>query len=617
MRILYFRNISPLNIIKKTLTFFKSMNFFWKLFLIYLFIVVLPITYANYFLVNIFSKNIMEDSANTYSNNNMLLSKNIQYHFNEMDNLVNSMLYNRNIYKLIAQNELYAKMNQQEPYKSWKNTEEIEYYLLSLMMVQPFCLDISIYTQNGFIYHNSKYSRQLNENTKQNYQNLDWFKEAKKRDGKKLFLGTHVQMHLEKGDKVFSLLKMLKTEGMDYIGVVMIDMDYNLFKRMFDTIKFNPGDNMIIADEKGIIVYERYEADIGKPVDPQLMESIYVQNKKYLTADMDSKKYFVTSSTDKTTGWRFISVHSYDNVSKKIDSIRRLTISLMLFSLVMILITYLILTLTFFRPIRDLSNKMIAASKGNFSIRFTQKRSDEVGRIGISFNILIGSIIDLLDKQRQAQIRIRDSEIKALQAQINPHFMYNTLNAIKWMAIEVKAEKIRKMITSLVSLMKNSINKGGALISIEDEIENIKNFVYILNMRYYEKYSLIIETNGNVNKSRILKMLLQPIVENAMLHGFKENQLNERIIRMVCCVSDEKLFIYIIDNGLGMDEDTLNRILSDNEKSDNHFNGIGVYNVLERIKLSYGDPYGIDIKSTPGTGTAVKFTLPFIALEEV
>jgi two-component system sensor histidine kinase YesM len=202
-------------------------------------------------------------------------------------------------------------------------------------------------------------------------------------------------------------------------------------------------------------------------------------------------------------------------------------------------------------------------------------------------------------------------EFKALQAQINPHFLFNTLNHIRWLADIQRADNVRQLVSSLLALLHGSMGKGGEHTTMREEIEHLKHYLEIQEFRYYDKFETFFDIDRRIEDAVILKFLLQPIVENALIHGIAPLQ-GKGLVTIKGYLEGEDLILQVTDNGVGIPEEKLERILDPvEEKSRSRFSGIGLRNVSERIRLHYGSPYGLTVSSLRDLYTTVTVRLPY------
>ena len=248
--------------------------------------------------------------------------------------------------------------------------------------------------------------------------------------------------------------------------------------------------------------------------------------------------------------------------------------------------------------------------KGNFDIQVNIESSNEIGQLSKRFNRMTTVIKELMFQNITEQELKRKSELKALQAQINPHFLYNTLDSIIWMAEGKKSEEVVEMVAALARLFRISISKGQEMISIANEIEHIKSYLTIQKMRYKDKLDFEIDVDKQILGNKVFKIILQPLVENSIYHGIKNNA-GVGIVRITGRIVDERILLQVIDNGIGMSKESIRHMFEKTEKSVNG-SGIGVSNVNQRIRLYFGDPYGITFESELGQGTTANIWLPIL-----
>jgi len=262
------------------------------------------------------------------------------------------------------------------------------------------------------------------------------------------------------------------------------------------------------------------------------------------------------------------------------------------------------------KPVRDLSERMHEVGEGNFNVYIDYDSNDEIGVLSRHFNEMVSQVRQLIKKVYQEELLKQKAELKSLRMQINPHFLYNTLESINWMARMHGVPEIGKMVKALGDLMRASIG-GEDFISVREEIRNIENYLTIQKFRYGDKIEAETDIAHEILDAKIPKLILQPVVENAIVHGI-ENKIGNGKIIIQGFFENGTIILQVKDNGIGMDEEVSSGILSENHEPENgeKHTHIGLKNVDRRIKMYYGEKYGVNIQSRKGYGTCVRITFP-------
>ena len=281
-----------------------------------------------------------------------------------------------------------------------------------------------------------------------------------------------------------------------------------------------------------------------------------------------------------------------------------------IFVLITVLSYYIPLSIT--RPIRKLSEVTDQVAKGDLTVRSDVRSGAEVSVLSDSLNTMIDKIDELLEQVKKEQIRLRKAEFELLQSQINPHFLYNTLDAIVWLAEAGEQKKVVSMVGSLSDFFRTSLNQGKDIITIKEELQHSRSYLEIQQMRYQDILNYEIHVPEELHRYLIPKITIQPLVENALYHGIKNKRGLGRIV-----ISGRKeedfLILQIEDNGIGMRKERLDQVKEGmNQKIPTEKDIYGLYNVNERIRLNFGEKYGLSIESTYGEGTVVSIILPYV-----
>jgi two-component system sensor histidine kinase YesM len=289
------------------------------------------------------------------------------------------------------------------------------------------------------------------------------------------------------------------------------------------------------------------------------------------------------------------------------------SLALLLAAIVFSVIAAWAISRSIYMPIKQLHDVTTTITKNDLQVLMTRSNADEITELGMSFNIMIGKIRELLDAKIKEQENLKRAELRALQAQINPHFLYNTLDTIIWMAEAQKTDQVVEIVSALSSFFRISLSKGRDWITIGEELERIKSYLTIQRMRYSDIMDFRIEADEEVLDNSILKLILQPLVENALYHGIKNKRGGGTITVHARQKNETEILLEVEDNGIGLTPDKLAQLqaeLADTSGEMKLESGFAIGNVNKRIRLYYGNPYGLSIQSGYNTGTCATLVIP-------
>lgn len=363
----------------------------------------------------------------------------------------------------------------------------------------------------------------------------------------------------------------------------------------------------IMTDDNAVVCSSR-EFQAGKRLgDPELIKA-FENEKNGKKIRLLSDESIAVSKISEETGWKTTVIIDPDEVFGVVKVMWRMTMWLMLLSTLVLLFIYFYLTRYIFEPMKRLSTGMKNVSDKKFEKIGFRKKTDEMGMLITNYNFMIDEIMRLMSEVREEEKEKNEEKMKVLSMQINPHFVFNTLNTVKWMAISNKQTNIKCMIESLIALMKSVTYTRKDEITVEEELKLLESYVYIQKMRFVN-FEVGYEVEESTKNLKILKLLLQPLVENCILHAF-QGRRQGGVIGIRIYREGEILHIWVEDNGIGFDMEAQEHILAENkEESAEH---VGIYNVIQRIRLNYGENYGAEIQSVPETGTRVHLILPVL-----
>lgn len=398
------------------------------------------------------------------------------------------------------------------------------------------------------------------------------------------------------------------------IATIIVSVDANILNDIcnisdngsYDT-ETEHGINFIMEGDRIIAYPDMDFAGIDKNEKLSLEEFVTT------TGFMKNKSIAIISYKDKVSGWTFYNVYDRKYMLKDVTNAQRLYMTVAFVAIVAALSAIILLV----RQINESVNSVVDGIKiiqsGNLDVKIKVRYHDEIGRIAENFNVMTERIRGLINEVKNATFKQKNAEIKALEAQINPHFLYNTLDSINWMAIENDQYEISRMIRNLGVILRYSVNKSNSIVSVEMVADWLEKYMSLQQMRFENKFDYNVNIDKNAMDKRIHKLLLQPFIENAILHGLKEKEGKGMLCVDISLSEDEKMLNIIIeDNGMGMSEEEKAHYNNMDEAIVDDGKGIGLHNVFSRIRMYYGKEAYWNITSFPDMGTVITLKLPVI-----
>ncbi|OCT15097.1 hypothetical protein A8709_13380 [Paenibacillus pectinilyticus] len=397
------------------------------------------------------------------------------------------------------------------------------------------------------------------------------------------------------------------------LGIAVIFLNVDMIKEIFDNANSSNGGVYVVMDQKNQIIYDSDNSQIGQRYsDTALLNRIGNLSSGSFKADLGGVKNVVTVYTSANSGWKIINAVPYKNIVKDVNQIAKITLWVASLCLLVVFLIAIKIYFSLYNPIKKLSSSMNKLGKTNLNIQVQTNRTDEIGLLTNRFNYMTDRITMLIDDVEKEQIQKKENEIKALQSQITPHFIYNTLNAVKAVVLMGRNDNANEMITDLISLLKAAAKNTSEFIELEEELDYVKSYISIMQYRYDKQFIVSYNVDYSLLDSKVLKFILQPVVENCMIHAFEKLDSNNQIALQVYGNKDY-IEIEIQDNGVGMSPEQIEGYMENNKQnSENKFSRIGLKNIDERIKLNCGEQFGITLHSNLGEGTIVRIKLPLL-----
>lgn len=444
----------------------------------------------------------------------------------------------------------------------------------------------------------------------------EWFVNALNKTENIHFTLPHVQKMFEKGDNsykwVISMSRAVEITvgGSTEQAVLLIEMAYQGLEEVLDEVTLGNGGYIYLMDSNGDLIWHpKFELIAsGRVKENNLVAAGYDDGSR--EEIFNGTRQTVVTKTVGYTGWKLVGVIKGTGISLNMLKTRLFIVFVILLIIFIVILINSYISFRVTNPIRELEKSVKALEEGNLDADIYMGGSYEVQHLGKSVQDMKFRIKGLMQDIVNEHEEKRKSEFDSLQAQINPHFLYNTLDIIVWQIENEKQSEAVHTVTALARFFRLSLGKGKNIVTVKDEIEHVKNYLMIQHMRFKNKFDYEFDIAEDVLELPSLKLMLQPLVENAIYHGM-EFMDGDGMIMVKAWREEDELYLSVADNGLGMTEDKVEMILTGKSTSGNgRGSGIGVKNVNERIKLYFGEAYGLTIDSEPDEGTTVIIHLP-------
>ncbi len=528
---------------------------------------------------------------------------NLDMMFQSIENVANDIAFNEDIQSSLINYE-NGKSSSTDLMIKLKST-----FVDSQIKTDFLASNIILFSSNGYYFSDINFYK-----TWFNVKDYDFGKELLKSHGENIWIPSHIDRNdIKTGtSNVITLTKKIRVSSGDNIGMTIGYLIINVRESELYKLLYNYGsqsEELMLVSPDSKIISHRDKGMIGKTFDLSLISGHSAGN--YFTK-FNGRESLIVYSWIKKTGWYIVGINDTGIILK--NSKQFLYITIIVTTVMFIIFVFIIVLLSkrISKPIIGLYRQMKKVENGNFDLTF-DKHSDimEVDELIRGFNVMVYKLNNLINEvyeaeinKKQLEIEVKQADLEALQQQINPHFLYNTLDCINWMASLEGNESVSNMITALGNYFRSSVHRGKNFVTVEEEIKNIQDYLYIQSIRYRYKFNTIINVQPEALHCRCMKLLLQPLVENAIIHGI-EPKMGTANISINVSVLQDKLIITVADDGVGMPAEVLNNILyAQPEKG----GSIGLKNVLGRLKLYYGeDTYTIE--SAEGKGTTITINI--------
>lgn len=479
----------------------------------------------------------------------------VDKHIQSIDNISLSIVVNRSLGSLL---------NETDEVKKGRNKRQVDQYIRSILIGSKEISSLVIIDRNGTAYG-------LDDCRISNGFNLEssmYYIEAVKHKGNNVWFGRKESIMIFSGTEaplmVFptsAIIKSFYPYG-DYLGFLLINLKQSAFMDILSGIYADKSGNILMLGRDKKVMLSTKPLDDSIP--DNCFENIRGEKGSY-NFKIEGVDNLVTYLRDERTGWYTVSIMPVEFLIKDTDQIKKAILNISLLIIFLCISLSLLVTLGITKGFKRLKSVMVKVRSGEFDIRVNSRRRDEIGQLSNTFDTMLGQINDLIQKNYEQKIREKNAQLKALQAQITPHFLYNALDSINWMLIEKEEQEISSIVIALGDLLRYSINNKKDMMPVKDEVRQIENYLKIQKVRFEERFTYDIHVQDGLNEKLIPKLFIQPIVENALIHGI-EKRSSDGKIEVKGYKTEQNVIFEVKDNGMGISEEMIAAIFDDSEE---------------------------------------------------
>lgn len=521
------------------------------------------------------------------------LSRNIDIFVDELQRLAGLAYTDATFQQAIKSSNTSASS-----YQMYKSVQKIQQFLYTLFLYRKDFVSVCLLAENGNMYIQS--DNRYIADTVPEQEMAVYYKIFSTILPNFFVLGHHFTSttgNEEEMKETFTVVQRIKPIPSKEQYLLILNVEYEAFLNILRQEETNQNAIVMLENQEGEILYHSGFQDIPDDI---------------IDIRVDEKEYRIETYSSTTTGWKVIMALSEAQFFRSRQNMFRSMTLLGIFSLLAIFVVYYLITYKVTHPIKKMIRFMRQVEKGDMTVQIPVIGNDELSELSIGFNKMIIKTNDLLNKTVEYERKKKEAEYRILQGQINPHFLYNTLESIRMKCIANHEPEIASAINSLSNLFRMSIDHKEQMVTLEDELLYAAKYIEVINYRFANRFNLRIDVSDEMMKLKVLRFLLQPLVENSISHGFG-NLEDGGTIEIRASREMDDLLIEVSDDGQGITADRLmelQRALSQNENS---ITGVGLQNINDRIRLFFGEQYGLKMWSEAGIGTIVILTMPVMS----
>ncbi|NQX71013.1 sensor histidine kinase [Paenibacillus alba] len=582
----------------------SNMSMEKKLIIVFVFLIILPIMLTGYISYQNYSKSIKKNTT-LYA---AQLTNNIT---NRLDDYIGDM-------EQISQIPLYLTSFQQLLEDKMEGLTvkqvEMENYIRIMNNIKRGTNSIYIFDNNNNTYYmivSGGVRTDLAERAD------EWKRLARAAGGKSIFLSTQQVANWQTGKFAFTVIRDIRDFfTQEPIGTIAVDANISVIQNLVRDLETTGNGKVLMIDQNNQVIYDTEQKRMTERISDDPLVKLAVGTSGDFIKEINGVKYLCIYSESLKTGWKTIIRIPLDQMMKEAMQTQNITLLITCLIVTFALFISILLSFALTKPMKRLMRLMKKAEHGDLDVSFNVQTKDEAGRLGLHFNSMLERIKELIGQVYVIEGRKKEAELSALQNQINPHFLYNTLETIRMTAEINDDEETAEMIAALGKLFRHHTKSTNGVVTLGQEFEHLGTYIQIVNYRYHNKFALVLDDMKLLHHYPVIPLIFQPIVENTVVHGQTEASDETIEIQISYEISGHILIFHIRDNGSGISKDRLDKLherlrCGMNSDKEEPTSGIGLLNVDERLKLHYGPAYGLQLASEQGKGTVVMLTLPY------
>lgn len=577
----------------KRLIHFDYLKIRDKLVIYFICLIILPIT-----IIFLFTYTKLSDVVkNKISNYSSVIVRSI---CDDIDKTLNSTTDAK--YFVLPNEAVQSILLEENPESDQDSINNIQNIIRSIISARDYVISITIMNNDGFSYF---YSRLAPDEPHK----LDEIKANGFYDEIIKGNGRMVWNRFDRGRNSYTLgMQLLSLNKLKGIGIMLIDFDMNQINKIYTKSKVEKSGKFYIVDRNGEIIFHTDREKLGQKVASGFLDKLSSSKQHIFSNWYENSEYMTISYISSVVDWRYIYEVPKNEMMKEIILIRDFLFLVFGGGVILAVIFAVIISFGMTNPINQLMKHMKKAETGDLNARVKVKTRDEIGQLGEKFNKMIANIQNLINTVYKEELMRKNAETEALQAQINPHFMYNTLDSINALAELKGVDDISKITVAFSKLLRASISNDKNIISLREEISYVTNYMTIIKIRYNNRINFITDLQEESLEFRVPKLIIQPLVENSIVHGLAD-KTDYCEVKIKSYIREDILYIEVKDNGKGMETSDDGDPDAKKGSSGGH-SGFGLSNVKKRIELMYGKGYGVEINGRRDQGTTVTLKLP-------